>query len=147
MISFRVHGIPKPQPRPRAFARKFGDKWAARVFDAGTAESFKSAIAIAARDLRPPTPLDGPIKISVSLYFPRPKAHFRANGQLKPNAPKHHTSKPDCENVLKACLDCLTQLGFWRDDSQICDEQTTKQYSDDPGAWIEISPIESEVTQ
>ena len=37
-IEFFVEGDPKPQPRPRAFARKIGNKFMARVYDAGTAE-------------------------------------------------------------------------------------------------------------
>ena len=40
-------GIPKGQPRPRAFSRNGH----ARVFDPGTAEGWKSAVAVAAQDL------------------------------------------------------------------------------------------------
>lgn len=61
MIQFRVYGVPKGQPRPKAFARNFGGKWQARVYDPGTAESFKSAIAAAAQNCRPKVPLSGPI--------------------------------------------------------------------------------------
>lgn len=45
-ITFFIHGDPKPQPRPRAFARRMGAKFVARVYDAGTAEGWKSQIAM-----------------------------------------------------------------------------------------------------
>jgi len=48
-ITFFVPGEPKGQPRPRAFARKMGDKFVARVFDAATAEGWKGAIAAVAQ--------------------------------------------------------------------------------------------------
>jgi Holliday junction resolvase RusA-like endonuclease len=141
MICLRVYGIPKGQPRPKAFARKFGSKWMARVYTPGSAEEFKSNVATAARDLRPASPILGPVRVTTRLLFPRPKNHFGKKGNLKDNAPHHHISKPDCENVLKAILDALTQLGFWHDDSQVCDEHTTKEYSDTPGAVIAIESL------
>lgn len=49
MITFFAQGLPKGQPRPRAFAMKIGNKFQARVFDSGTAENWKSRIAEAAR--------------------------------------------------------------------------------------------------
>lgn len=140
-IEFRVFGLPKGQPRPKAFARRFGDKWQARVYDPGTAEQFKSDIATAAKDHRPEAPLAGPIKLHVRFFFPRTKSHYRTNGQVKPNAPIWHTVKPDADNCIKAVKDCLTQLGFWLDDSQVCESSQTKEYSDAPGAWISIESL------
>jgi hypothetical protein len=67
VISFRVDGLPKGQPRPRAFARKMGDRFVARVFDAGTAEAWKSEIALAARPSLPPAPLAVPIEMRVEF--------------------------------------------------------------------------------
>jgi Holliday junction resolvase RusA-like endonuclease len=86
------------------------------------------------------------------LFFPRPKAHYRSNGDLKPNAPSFHVSKPDTENCSKAILDSLTQVGVWRDDSQVCSLRTRKQYCGlsafggglfRPGAQITIQPLEA----
>jgi crossover junction endodeoxyribonuclease RusA len=128
-IAFVVSGEPKGQPRPRAFARKFGDKWQARVYDAGTAEAWKSQIALAVKPHLPPVPWTGPIALTVTFLFPRPKKHFRSNGAAKDDAPQYHTSKPDIENCEKALLDALTQCGLWRDDSQVCHLSSKKRYS------------------
>lgn len=126
MISFYAPGLPKAQPRPRAFARRMGQKFVARVYDAGTAEGWKGAIAAAAAAHRPASPLEGPIRLDVDFFFPRPARLMRAKDAdgLIP-----HTAKPDRDNLDKAVCDCLTQLGFWRDDAQVCDGQIRKFYT------------------
>jgi Holliday junction resolvase RusA-like endonuclease len=144
-FSFFVPGIPKAQPRPRAFARKMGNgKFAARVYEAGTAENWKSCIAIAARRYYPDrSSLTGPLMLDIEFAMPRPKSHFRSgkrSNELRDDAPRWHSAKPDCDNLAKAVMDALTQLGgFWIDDSQACIVRISKRYtSNDPGALIEI---------
>lgn len=136
--SFFVPGIPKAQPRARSFVlRGRGGKPILdkngqpiiRVHEAGTAEHWKSQVAQAAKDFVPMPPLQGPLRVSIEFIFPRPKAHFRANGELKPNAPHWHTIKPDTDNLKKAVYDALTTIGMWSDDSQICEDKAKKFYS------------------
>lgn len=143
-IVFDVQGEPKGQPRPRAFAMKTKTGTQVRVYDPGTAENWKSAIAEAARPYIPPTPLEGAVTLDVTLFMPRPLGHFigrqRARG-LKADAPKMHTSKPDCDNTLKPIADALTRLRFWHDDSQIAAARIVKLYEDPgsgPGANIRV---------
>ena len=135
MIAVWIPGIPKGQPRPRAFAR--GGK--ARVFDPGTAEGWKSAIALAVLDAKlAGLPLEGPLHVSLKCFFPRPKSHSTKRG-LRPEAPVFHTSKPDADNVLKAALDALTHIGLWHDDSQVCSVRVLKSYDATvPGTWLEV---------
>lgn len=146
-IEFRVNGIPKGQPRPRAFAKKLGNgRFAARVYDAGTAEEWKSCIAAAARRFIPREPAKGAVTLAMQFFFPRPKTHLRSNAtQLRPTAPPYFTTKPDCDNLEKAVLDCLTTLGFWSDDKQIVAQTSSKSYGASPGAIISIFYIEDEV--
>lgn len=132
---FEVYGDPKGQPRPRAFKR--GNH--AAVYDPGTAEGWKSSIAIAAQHQIPKAPLDCPVKVKMQFFFKRPQRLLSARA-----ADGHivHTAKPDCDNLEKAVLDALTQIGFFRDDSLVCDLHTEKFYSRKngrPGMWIEIS--------
>lgn len=147
-LEFFVYGIPKAQPRPRAFARKFGDKWQARVYDAGTAEEWKGLIAAAVRPVIPATPIEGPVELTIMFYMPRPKNHFRSNGDIKPKAPNFHTSKPDLDNLEKAVKDALTQLQVWRDDSQVALKITEKRYTQTgaPGANIKVRSLQEFVT-
>ena len=144
MTRFFVAGIPKAQPRPRAFARKMGDRYVARVYDAGTAEHWKSQIALVAKPFFR-EPIIGAVRLSVTFVFPRPKSHLRSNGELRPKAPVHHISRPDCDNLIKAVKDSLTQLGAWKDDSQVIEETVRKSYGrnvmDLSGALVEIEPL------
>ena len=135
-INVFVQGIPKGQPRPRAFS--MGGK--ARMYDPGTAEAWKGAIAAAIGT--PAAPMLGPVDVTIFHSMPRPKGHFHTGkraGELRANAPKYHTGKPDIDNLTKAALDALTQIGLWRDDSQVFQLQVEKVYGYPTGARIIIS--------
>lgn len=145
-ISFWAQGVPKGQPRPRAFARKMGNKVVARVYDAGTAEGWKSCIATAALTHVPKEPIGGPVSLDIVLVMPRPKGHYGTGKNatlLKQNAPDWHVGKPDTDNAAKAILDCLTTMRFWRDDAQVVQLNVSKVYETNsgPGAAIEIEEL------
>lgn len=149
-VSFFVAGEPKGQPRPRAFAMKLGNgKYSARVFDAGTAEGWKSCIAAEALQHRPMTELGGALEVGLAFVFQRPQAHYRRKATLrilKADAPTHVTAKPDADNLAKAVLDALTQIGgFWRDDAQVARLFVEKSYAVDDlhrsGVFIRIAEI------
>lgn len=144
-IAFTVQGIPKAQPRPRAFARAMGGgKFAARVYDAGTAEGWKSLVALAAKPHLPDAPIAVPLDVKLAFWMPRPKAHFRKNGDLRDDAPAFPNKKPDLDNYAKAVLDALTQVGMWQDDCQIVSLTIIKRYcTDAPGASVTIDRIEA----
>lgn len=110
-----VVGHPKGQPRPRAFAR--GGK--ARVYDPGTAEGWKSTVAMTCPP--PAVMLDGPVAVTMSFRMPRPK-------RLKVDREVPHTARPDSDNLAKAVLDALTAVGWWRDDSQVSTLTVGKRY-------------------
>ena len=65
-----VPGRPKATPRPRAFANKDGK---VRAYKPNTAESWKTEIAIGLRKHRLKTPAEGPIRVDLVFYMPRPK--------------------------------------------------------------------------
>lgn len=115
-LSIHVLGLPKAQPRPRAFVRRTALGPIARVYDSGSAEGWKSAIADALRDKRPTTPIDVPVTISCRFAFPRPE---RLKRKTVTQNPIPHVSKPDIDNLLKAVTDCLTSIGVWTDDALI----------------------------
>ena len=139
-ISFLVFGDPKGQPRPRAFSRG----GMTRMYDPGTAEGWKGLIAAAAQTHKTGAQIEGPIRVHLVFAFRRPKGHYGKKG-LKESAPFHHVGKPDADNLAKAVLDCITQLGFWRDDSQVSRLIIEKQYANEsnaPFCEIHITPIE-----
>jgi len=136
-IRFAVRGLPKAQPRPKAFKRGAH----AGVYDPGTAGEWKALVADAARAHRPDVPLEGPLSLSIDFLLPRPK------GLMRKKDPHHeipHTSKPDRDNLEKAVLDALTQDGWWRDDAQVCAGEVRKLYHAKdgvPGARITIAEV------
>lgn len=149
VITFTAIGEPKAQPRARSFAlRGKGGKVVMKngqpiimVHEAGTAENWKSQIALVAKNHVPMPPLSGPIRMDIQFLFPRPNAHYRTNGQLKPNAPIWHTKKPDRDNCEKAVTDALKVLGMFCDDCQICAGEVSKKYGPQPGATIRIEEL------
>lgn len=78
---------------------------------------------------RPSEPFTGAIRIVVKWCFP-------IKGRHKEGDP--HTSKPDVDNLCKALYDCMTKLGFWKDDKQIYSSVTEKFWADVPGIWVSI---------
>lgn len=149
LFSAFVKGTPKGQPRPRAFVR--GGR--AAVYDPGTAEGWKSEIAVACAGLEGAR-LALPLQVRLAFYMPRPKSHFRTNGLLKPTAPEFlHTGKPDVDNLAKAVLDCLTSIRAWHDDAQVCELIVRRYYESDhyegkqfcpPGCQIQINQLSEE---
>lgn len=143
MIRFFVHGVPKGQPRPRSFAMKTkSGGYTARVYDPGTAEGWKSQIAMEAEKHRPDAVIEGSISLHLSFMFPRPKSHFRTgkhSDELKEDAPIDVIKKPDLDNLAKAVMDALTQIGgFWKDDSQVSGLVLGKTFGKVPGVFIYI---------
>lgn len=48
-------------------------------------------------------------------------------------------TKPDTDNLQKLLKDCMTQMGFWRDDAQVVRETVEKRWVDhSPGIYINI---------
>lgn len=146
-VSFNVRGVPKPQPRPRAFARKMGDGRAvARVFDAGTAEGWKSAVVAAGAPHRPASPIEGPIDLRIHFVMPRPKRLMR---KKDPDGPLPCPTKPDLDNLVKAVKDAMTVDGWWRDDAQVVSHRCAKSYAEKggaTGAWIMVETVNGEGT-
>ena len=71
---------------------------------------FKDAVLKMDRAI-PDRPFQGPLEVSLYFGFPNIQAD---KGKVMPM-----TTKPDADNLAKAVLDALTDLGFWGDDSQI----------------------------
>ena len=128
LYTLRANGLPKAQPRPRAFSRN----GRAAVYDPGTAEGWKGAVAVAAKELEG-LALQNALSVTLTFFMPRPKYHFKSNGIVKASSPVFmHDIKPDADNLAKAVLDALTAVRVWKDDDQVC-ELIVRKYWEQPG--------------
>jgi crossover junction endodeoxyribonuclease RusA len=137
-LTIHVVGIPKGQPRARAFVRRGCSH--AGVYDPGTADDWKSCVYLAARQAMQAAGFTGwaagiPLVLSVAYWMPRPK-------RLKDRIGVPHVCKPDLDNLAKAVKDALTQAGVWADDAQVFAYRSHCKFYADPneqtGAWITI---------
>lgn len=81
---------------------------------------------------KPAEKYKGPIALLTKWCFPVKGKH--KNGEYR-------TSKPDTDNLQKLLKDCMTDVGFWKDDALVCREITEKFWADVPGIYIRIEEL------
>lgn len=132
LATFRVIGNPKAQPRVKAVRR--GSY--AGVYTPPTAAGWKECVKLAAIQAGiQGKGWDGPLELRAEFYMPRPKA--RRNDVWV-------ATKPDLDNLDKSLRDALTDICVWRDDSQIVEGYSCKQYETDdepPGCMVWIASV------
>jgi crossover junction endodeoxyribonuclease RusA len=142
-IEFFVPGVPATAGSKRAFYNKHTGK--AMIVDTCNNKPWRGTVQVFAQQAYSGPLLDGPLRVSLEFQMPRPKGHYRTgkrSNELKDNAPKYHTSKPDVLKMARLVEDALTGV-IWKDDSLICVECLSKEYSEEPGVTIRISEQES----
>ena len=134
-ITFRVEGVPIPQPRHRAsfrggFARMYIEK-------SHAIHHWKHLITRQAFELIENV-IEHCVKVDVLFVF---KAKRKSEiGNFK-------SSKGDIDNYLKAALDALTDAGMWNDDSQVVQVSAAKMFGITPYMEISIQPVDFSVEQ
>lgn len=128
MSVWRFTAAAEPKGQPRARATTFGGG-RPRMWTPATADAFKTAVALAAREAIPQElcPIDGPIRLVAAFYLRRPQ---RLLARRVPREAIPHVSKPDVDNVVKAALDALVQSGIVRDDSLLYSMSVGKYYTE-----------------
>jgi Holliday junction resolvase RusA-like endonuclease len=115
-----------------------------RVYMPTTAAPWQDRIALAIRPFLPSSPYVGAVEIDVTFYFARPKGHYGSGknaAALKQNAPRHHTSRTDVDNLLKSLLDAMTHCAVWRDDAQVVTLKVRKRFATgSAGAQLVVRP-------
>ena len=82
--------------------------------------------------------LSEPLRVEMTFYRLRPKSHLRANGEPKPNAPKHPITRPDVLKYARAAEDACTGV-LWADDSCTTDLICRKRFGEAPGLELKVS--------
>lgn len=138
IVRFEVMGTPIPQ------GSKSSTRWGMREANPKT-RPWRDQIAWEARAaMGHEPPLEGPCTVNATFWMPRPKSHYRANGQIKPTAPVYSDKRPDVDKLLRALCDGMTTAGVWKDDSQAVRIEASKRYvinGVQPGCSVAVTTI------
>ncbi len=145
MIEFFVPGKAATAGSKKAFyVEKL--KRAIITHDSNKTQPWMNTVKFFARQAYDGPLLDGPLKLVMDFRRLRPKGHYgsgkSAHTLIKAgkDAPLPIT-KPDLTKLIRAAEDALKGI-IWRDDAQVCIQETRKIYVDrDPGAMVRISQI------
>ncbi|MBO5969510.1 MAG: RusA family crossover junction endodeoxyribonuclease [Clostridia bacterium] len=72
------------------------------------------------------------VRLTVKWCFPLTGKHV--DGEYK-------TTKPDTDNLNKLLKDCMTLVGFWKDDALVASEIIEKFWATVPGIFIRIEEL------
>ena len=98
-------------------------------------ESLKEARAMFMSKLAPYAPnkkMNGPLRLTIKWLFPMIKG--KHDGQYK-------DTKPDTDNLDKLPKDCMTDLGYWKDDAQVASEIIEKFWADTVGIYVKVEQL------
>ncbi|MBQ6488255.1 MAG: RusA family crossover junction endodeoxyribonuclease [Solobacterium sp.] len=87
----------------------------------------------------PKTPLEGPLSVTIGLYYPYRKADAKL---AKDGSALWKTTRPDLDNSSKEIMDALMSCRFFADDSFVVDLRLYKQFYKMSGIFISIKPAE-----
>lgn len=80
---------------------------------------------------RPEQPYTAGVRLIVKWCFPR--------GRHKDG--EYRITKPDTDNLQKLLKDCMTAVGFWKDDALVASEICEKFWAEIPGIYIRIEVL------
>lgn len=79
---------------------------------------------------RPAEKLTGPVSLHVMWCFPVKSVKLEGEWKI---------TKPDTDNLNKLLKDCMTKVGFWEDDAQVCCEVIEKHNVTESPSGIYVS--------
>jgi crossover junction endodeoxyribonuclease RusA len=94
-------------------------------------------------------PLAGPLNISLTFRFPRPKKHYRTGRhahELRPDAPTFHAIAPDTDKLCRSIFDSLKDAAAILDDGQIASVHAWKVYAregETPGVDVVVEMLDA----
>ena len=80
---------------------------------------------------KPEKAYEGSIRLITKWCFPRGK---HGDGEYR-------ITKPDTDNLQKLLKDCMTLVGFWKDDAQVASEIVEKFWAEIPGIYVQVTKL------
>ena len=134
MITIVIPGEPIPKMRHRQ--SKWGSTFDPQV-DAKNAVKWHIKHFIKEHFPDIEFPLAGPVHCEFYFYMPMPEHFTQAEKSLISWNAMKHVSKPDCDNLEKFYLDCMSKI-VYEDDRRIYSLSTLKRYDIYPRTEIRI---------
>ena len=128
-LSFTVHGLAAPQGSKRVIHGRM-------VEDSKKSRPWRQEVvaeALQARVDTTTTTIHGPVVVILTFRLQRPKAHYRANGEIRADAPVFVPKKPDIDKLTRTILDALTIAAVIADDAQVAKLEAVKVYATGSG--------------
>lgn len=103
------------------------------VYEPAELKAVRSKLMAHLVQYAPLVPLQGAVRLMVKWCFPITGKH--EDGEWK-------TTKPDTDNLQKLLKDCMTDLGYWKDDAQVASEIVEKFWAKVPGIYVFAEGLE-----
>lgn len=134
-ISFYVNGIPAPQGSKKHVGKGIMVEVSKKLKPWRNAVSAAAVVAN-----KNHVKFDGPLRIDVTFYMPRPQSRKKD---------KYHSVMPDIDKLLRSTFDALTKSELITDDARFSSVHAEKKYVLDdpssncsrPGAFITVGTI------
>jgi Holliday junction resolvase RusA-like endonuclease len=139
ILNFVAFGLPSPGGSKSAFRNPRTGKIV--VVDAGgkKTRTWRTVVAHAARAAMAGGELmQPPLALIIEFRMPRPKAHYKASGEIKQDAPWFPIVRPDLTKLLRSTEDAMTGI-VWHDDAQIVEQNIHRSYASDDGTGARIT--------
>lgn len=92
-------------------------------------------LMMARKKYGPPAKLLGPVRLVTKWFWPELHAGDGYSWKV---------TRPDTDNLIKMFKDCMTKVGYWKDDAQVVSEITEKMRGPQPGIYVEITTMEDD---
>lgn len=129
-VSFTVYGTPAPAGSKRFVGMRAGR--GVIIESSKKAVPWKRMVAQQAGIMMEGRGLPlfrGALEASYVFYRKRPKSHLRADGTVKPSAPRYPSTKPDLTKLVRGTEDALRGV-VWDDDAQVVTMHPDKRYGE-----------------
>lgn len=95
----------------------------------------RSTLLASLAKFKPEEPLTCPLMLWTTWVYPESKTH---------PADTWKSTKPDTDNMVKLLKDCMTTVGFWKDDAQVAYEVIMKMYGKqtETGIFIQVESMD-----
>lgn len=101
------------------------------IYDGPELKDARQKLTAYLTDHRPKERYECGVSLMVKWCFPKGR---HRNGEYR-------ITKPDTDNLQKLLKDCMTAVGFWKDDALVAREIVEKFWADLPGIYIRIEEL------